>query len=403
MRRLRLLIVAPCLDGEDVGEAWSSFQWASHLSARHEVTVLTYRKRGRPSSVPQLPLARVVEWTDLPWVGRWERFNSMCKPGYLGFARRAAAWIRARRAAGESFDVGHQFAPIAMRYSSPLLEAGCPYVLGPLAGSLSDPTGFERELGGMPWYTRLRALDALRLRWDPRLRRTYTEASLVLGVAPYVRQLLEPLPLRGFDVECETGIREWPTDAGNRRPGGPLRLLYVGRITRAKGVIHAVRALGQAANVPSATLTVAGDGEDLERCRREAALLGLGERVTFLGRVPPSTVSELYRGADLFVFPSLREPSGNVVLEAMSQGVPVLSFANGGPAQVVDGTSGVLVEATGPRDLEARLAREIERLAGRLELLRTLGLGARERVLEVGSWPRKIARLEARYARIVAA
>ncbi len=44
---LKLLLIAPACDGEDVGEAWDAYQWASRLAGRYELTVLTYHKRGR--------------------------------------------------------------------------------------------------------------------------------------------------------------------------------------------------------------------------------------------------------------------------------------------------------------------------------------------------------------------
>ena len=72
MRR-RLLLIAPTVDGTDVGEAWVAFQWVKRLSERHDVTLLTYTKRGRPPASEQLPGCRVVEWNEPPFIGRAER------------------------------------------------------------------------------------------------------------------------------------------------------------------------------------------------------------------------------------------------------------------------------------------------------------------------------------------
>ena len=56
----RVLLVAPSVDATDVGEAWVASQWARRLGERHDVTLLTHRKRGRPSAVDQLPSVEVV-------------------------------------------------------------------------------------------------------------------------------------------------------------------------------------------------------------------------------------------------------------------------------------------------------------------------------------------------------
>ena len=74
-----------------------------------------------PSAVDQLPDARVIEWDEWPIVGRHDRFNSMLKPAYIGFYRRARKWIRRELAAGNTFDLIHQVAPLALRYACPAI------------------------------------------------------------------------------------------------------------------------------------------------------------------------------------------------------------------------------------------------------------------------------------------
>src|SRR5690606_18170962 len=116
----KLLLVAPTCNGEDVGEAWVAYQWARHLAERHDVTLLTYHKRGSTPAAAQLRGLRVVEWTEPPLLGRAERLNSMLKPGYVPFYIHARRWIRTALASGCRFDIAHQPTPVAMRYPSPL-------------------------------------------------------------------------------------------------------------------------------------------------------------------------------------------------------------------------------------------------------------------------------------------
>ena len=123
---LDLLLVAPWCDGDDIGEAWVGYQWVRRLAARHRVTLLSYYKRDRVPPSVQIPDARVVEWPDLPLVGRAERMNSLMKPGYFSFYLRSRRWIRAAQARGEHFDLAHQLLPVAMRYPSPLANQPVP-------------------------------------------------------------------------------------------------------------------------------------------------------------------------------------------------------------------------------------------------------------------------------------
>jgi len=397
---MRVLLIAPNCDGTDVGEAWSTHQWASRLAERCELTVLTYNHRSRPRATGQLPGARVVEWRDWPLVGRFERFNSMLKPGYLGFARKARRWIAGALERGERFDLVHQVSPLALRYACPAIGLGVPLVFGPVGGSLDSPESFKAELGTEPWYVRLRALDRWRLEHDAKLRRTYAETDVVIGVAPYVRELLESCGIspRRFEVMSETGVLEMPEahDRCERSPG-ELKLLFVGRIVRTKGVRDAVRALARLPDLPGVTLDVVGDGDDLAACEAEADQLGLGARVGFHGRKTRAECDGFYARADAFCFPSMREPSGNVVFESLSHGLPVIASDRGGPGYVVDETCGLKVPVSDPGGYADSLAAAIRRLANEPGLVTRLSAGARARVESVALWERKIDRLCALY------
>ena len=118
-----------------------------------------------------------------------------------------------------------------------------------------------------------------------------------------------------------------------------------------------VRAMAHLADLPGVTLTSAGDGEDLAACRAEAERLGLAGRVGFLGQVPRAEVDRLYARADVFAFPSFREPMGGVVFEALHWGLPVITAARGGPDFIVDDSCGIRVPVTDPvrypRDIAA--------------------------------------------------
>lgn len=405
----RVLVIGPNCDGTDVGESWSTYQWVQGLAADHDVTLLTYRKRNRPSAVGQLPDVNVVEWVDLPWIGRFERFNSMAKPGYVPFYLKARRWLRTARRSGRRFDLVHQISPLALRYPCPAMGLGWPVVIGPVAGSLQTPAAFSREVGSDRWYTRTRRLDRWRLRRDPCLRRTYEQAEAVIGVAPYVRDdVLSELAIKRFEVCSETGVTELPPAQPTPGPdgrddnGSALRLLFVGRIVRTKGLRDAIRALGRIGSARPWRLDVVGDGSDRQACEDEVSELGLGGRIRFHGRLPREQVEAFYRNADVFVFPSFREPSGNVVLEAMSHGLPTIVADRGGPAEAVAEGCGVRVAVTNPDDYAQSLASALHELASDQRKRIEMGRAARERIASDYLWPRKITFLASLYRSVLA-
>ena len=363
--------------------------------------MLTYHKRGKTPVAGQIPGARVIEWTEPPGLGRAERLNSMLKPGYVPFYFRARRWIRQALARGEQFDLIHQPVPLAMRYPSPAAGLGVPFLLGPVGGSLQSPAAFAAEEDTAPWYVGLRRLDDLRIHRDPVLRRSYEQASCVLGIAPYVKDFLASVPLRRFEVMSDTGIEQLPEPADRTGRSGDVRLLFVGRLIRTKGARDAIRALGMARDLPL-VLDIVGDGFDRAACETLTAELGLAGQVRFHGRVPREQVSEFYRAADVFVFPSYREPGGNVVFEAMSYGLPLIVSDLGGPGNVVDESCGIRLHPQSPDQYAADLAAAYGRLAADAGLRRALGESARRRATEVALWDSKIRQLEAIYASVQA-
>ncbi len=399
---MKLLVIAPNVDATDVGEAYVAFKWVEALAARTDLTLLTFHRPGRPDPAGQLPGARVVSWPEPGWALKHERLNAMLKPAWPVFSRHVRNWLKDARARGEAFDVAHQLMPQAARYASPLHKSGIPYVIGPLGGALDTPEAFRDEAGSAPAFTRMRQLDGFRFRHDPWLRASYADADLVLGVAPYVRDVLGDIPLRRFEPVLELGADDIaPKVARNGTPRA-LRLLHVGRGVRTKGLRDAIRALDHLRDLPGITLTSAGDGEELAPCRAEVQRLGLEDRVTFLGRRPRDEIETLYQTHDVFCFPSFREPAGGVLYEAMRHGLPVITAARGGPDWIVDDSCGLRIPVTEPGDFARRIAQAARALAldpGRRE---ALGENAHAKIARDGLWPHKADRMVDLYQGIVA-
>ena len=399
--RKKLLLIAPTCNGEDVGEAWVAYQWARALAERHDVTLLTYHKRGAKPAAEQLSGLRVVEWTEPALVGKAERLNSIAKPGYVAFYFRARSWIQKALARGEHFDVAHQPLPVAMRYPSPLTRAGIPFVIGPLGGGLKSPPAFESDDGSSPWYMSLRNLDSSRLKWDPWLRSTFERASCVVGIAPYVREQLAGVKLQRFEVMSETALTELPPSIDRSARSDPVRLLFVGRLVRTKGVRDLIRAMAFLTD-PSPTLDIIGEGPEREVCEELMSEFNLGKRVTLHGWLPKSDVAGFYRRADLFVFPSYREPGGNVALEAMSFSLPLIVVERGGPGSATSEACAIRLSATTPTELSHNLAAAIEQLARNSDIRLRMGAAAYRHVSQTGLWSGRIERMESIYSTIAA-
>lgn len=128
-------------------------------------------------------------------------------------------------------------------------------------------------------------------------------------------------------------------------------ILTLGRLHENKGFDVLLAAL---AELPDAYVWMAGDGPCASALQRQAADLGVADRVRFLGW--RRDVAALFASADIYCCPSRHEPLGNVVLEAWAQARPVVACASQGPAALIsDGETGLLSPIDDPSGLAANL------------------------------------------------
>ncbi len=120
---------------------------------------------------------------------------------------------------------------------------------------------------------------------------------------------------------------------------------YVSRIAAEKNVGYLADALVEVEKVrPDVRLLIVGDGPARPGLERR-----LGSQARFVGYRKGEDLADHYAAADLFAFTSLTETFGNVILEAMASGLPVVALRAGGPGDVVrDGDTGHLIEPTEP-------------------------------------------------------
>ena len=217
------------------------------------------------------------------------------------------------------------------------------------------------------------------------------------GALDIVRHALPPSRLviipNGVDLGCFKPLI-WPATAESE----PMRLLFVGRLGREKGLDVLLDALAKLRGRVAVTLRVVGVGEEQERLRRQTHLAGLDEHVEFRGR--RTDVVPEYAWCELLVIPSRFEGMPNVVLEALSSGRPVLGTRVGGTAELVQpGVNGWLV----PSDDADALAEAIARVSMQRDKLYASGVEGRRIVEERYSMDASASRYINLYERLLGA
>ena len=172
---------------------------------------------------------------------------------------------------------------------------------------------------------------------------------------------------------------------------GPF-VLFLGRINWKKGIDRLIAALAYA---PSLRLVLAGNDEDGDQrgFEQRAAALGVTARMTFAGPVHGADKNALLRLATVLVLPSYSENFGNVVLEAMAVGCPVVVTPEVGMAEIVAEThAGWVVDGT-----PATLGETLNAIVGSPELRAEAGARGRAAVRESFTWGRVAEQMERVY------
>jgi glycosyltransferase involved in cell wall biosynthesis len=225
--------------------------------------------------------------------------------------------------------------------------------------------------------------------------RALRDADWVMaGSRSCLQEAIDRYPFVGEKSSVVRNAVEAHPQAVSRPSLGPLRLLYVGRLSAEKGVDVAISALRIVVRrEPTATLQIAGTGplrQDLEALAEQG---GLADNVRFLGAVAPEAVRSLMAAASVVVVPSRNEGFSLVALEAAQAGRPVVATRVGGiPEVVTDGETGLLVRPEAPEALAAAILR----LVDAPERAEAMGARARRRAEDEFRWSDYVEAYDAR-------
>lgn len=401
MQKLKLLISAYACEpgkGSEPGVGW---RWALETVALgHEVWVLT-RSNNAAGIAHQLavlghPPNLNFLYYDLPRSMRWwKRGGFTVHLYYLLWQWGAYKFMRAR-IAEQQFDAVHHLTFGVIRQPSFMGRLGLPFVVGPLGGGERAPRAMRRPLS-LAGRIKDNLRDACNwiARYDPFVRQMYGQAALILMKTP---QSLAWLPEKyRHKAHCmlEIGIDPPEQIAAVQtepvRHGATLHVLYVGRFLYWKGMDLGLRAIAELRRrgVP-VRLTMIGQGGEKTRWQRLTAELRLADCVTWVPWMKQQDLLAAYRSFGALLFPSLHDSSGNVVLEAMAGGLPVVCLDLGGPAQLVDEQCGRVVAAQDAEQAVQGLADALGELAHSPALVAALRAGAQAKARAYG-WRQVVA------------
>ncbi len=212
-------------------------------------------------------------------------------------------------------------------------------------------------------------------------RRGVHGADLVIAVSRYTKDALTQQygvdPAKVVAIHNGIDVAKFHHAEGRdyARSVGPV--LFLSRLSRQKGPLHFLRAARRVLEVrPGARFVMAGTGEMLGECIQYALEAGIAHQVTFTGFVSSDDLADVYTHNGLYVLPSVSEPFGISVLEAMATGLPTIVSTSTGVGEAlhhvlrsnyddVDGMAEMIIALLDSPDLREEMGRNGAKEAAR--------------------------------------
>ena len=307
----------------------------------------------------------------------------------------------------ERIDVLHQLNMIGFREPGYLWklskENGVPFVWGPIGGLKQFPTAYLKEAGlKMQLFMRLKNfLNIWQLKHEKRVDEALKTAKLLISSIPDSYRALKKYKGLESIVIPETGCFLSEDISTSRFDTEEFHIMWVGKFDFRKQLPLALQAVALAKN-PKLKLDVYGSGSvgQVEMAKRMGEELGISQQVIWYGNQKNDVVMEAMRKAQLFFFTSVNEDTSTVVLEAVSNRLPVVCFDACGMSAVIDASVGRKIALSQPSQSAHDFARILNELEGNRALLKQLSENCRQRQMEL-SWEVKARKVVEEYKRIV--
>lgn len=379
--------------GSESGVGW---HWAKNISEiGHEVWVVT-RCQNRASIEAEMARSPSSNlhfiYYDLPnkfhW-GAWKkyiwRFNiaenlswAIWNHMYYFFWQREIARIASDLHKTVRFDVAHHITYASATRAVFLGSTDIPFVIGPGGGGERAPFRLRTQLSRYQKLTEfIRDVSIFISGLSPYVRGMYKKAKIIFVCTEQSKQIIAKKHRHKVHIKLQIGIESVIDNKVTLKNSQReyKKLLYVGRFIYWKGMSFGLKAFSMYIKThPNTMLTIVGKGKEERVWRKLAQELEIENNIQWISWVDQEELKNIYQDHDAFLFPSHHDSGGNVVIEAMAYGLPVICLNLGGPAVAVTEKCGRIVDVKKKdiTDVEADLCNAMEWILSDNERLQKL-------------------------------
>ena len=418
--------------GSDEGIGWN---WPFYMRQYHEVWALV-RKDRKPDIDRYCKEHKIRDihfvYVDVPdCINIYYKNFAKGKNGTLDFLLYQFMWqFPAYKVAKKlhkkyHFDMVHHVSTNDFRLIGRMDKIGIPFIIGPIGGAQETPKALQyyvrehrkneelrsilnRVMTSFPGYKK--ALNkADKVFFSNEETMTYLLPKIknrdkceILTEVACKREDIFNIPVKAKAEETEavfmTDNTENPKQVKEKHNENNIfTMMWAGRMEYRKGLELLFDVLDTLPEDLQWKLILCGDGSESAHYKELVSNKTYSEKVIFKGKLPYEEVQQVYEKADIFVFPSLRETTGTVIIEAMAHGIPVIAIKQGGAAEVITEKTGFLVEGKTKEEIIENYAAKIEECIKAPCQLKEMQKDILTRVHNLYTWDKKIEYMDAVY------
>lgn len=327
---------------------------------------------------------------DVPDALNWfrEKHSAFHHMYYILWQHWAWLWVKH---SGIRFDVIHHVTMNDYRIPSELYKAkGAKVIWGPMGGAQVTPKPLKV-------YEKNQLVASFRefvnksCSWNPFYKKALRSYYKIYCINNETQKQISCIVGKDVPLMPELALRDEYKNLPIRKGKNDiLKIVFVGRLIGKKGIAFLVDALSLMPTDMDWELLIFGDGDDSALIEKQIADSGIGKKVKLMGNRPLNQIAEAYQQADVFVLPSLRETSGNVLLEAMAYAVPIVAFDTSFCRLLKEVDCGVFINTEQALDnIKEDYCKAIVTLGQDKELAKQMGLNGYKYVNSKLTWDEK--------------
>ena len=395
MKKSKILVSSYACSPDRGSEPGMGWNWCIHLAKHCELYIITeeeFREKIE-AALPDLPQGENMHFYYNPIS---ERAREMSKNQgdwrfYIYYKRwhKKTLEIAKQVIAEHKIDILHQLNMIGFREPGYLWKIkDIPFIWGPVDAKESFPINYlgETELKTKLLIRLKNLITRFQLQYSRRVNKAARSAFVVLSASSNSQRSFRKYFNIDSPVLNETGCKIIETDSKNILPEKKLNVLWVGKMDYRKQLGLALQSIAMINN-SDIVIHIVGGGDDASY-KKLANSLNIANQCIWHGIVDHKTVQSLMRESDLLLFTSVAEGTPHVVLEAISNNLPVVCFDTCGQGDSVNEKVGVKIPLTNPKQSVKDFSNALNSLFHNRQILNEMSLNCKQLQKEL-SWENK--------------